>query len=84
MHRLFSSKKYNTHTDVCAHDNNNLLPAQHTQNQIENEKGAEDDERDKIDPWQFIAHCILHLRGRTDRGKREEVEGQGGRSQSKE
>lgn len=47
---------------------NNFLPAQHTQNEIENEKGAEDDERDKIDPRQLIAHSILHLRESRERG----------------
>lgn len=43
------------------HAQDSLLPAQHTQNEIENEKGAKDDERDKIDPRQLIAHSILHL-----------------------
>lgn len=54
-----------------------LLPAQHPQNEIENEKRAEDDERDKIDPWQLIAHSILHLRER--RGREEVEEKKGGK-----
>lgn len=49
----------------------NLLPAQHTQNEIENKKGAEDDERHKIDPRQLIAHSILHLRERRERAEEE-------------
>lgn len=54
-----------------------LLPTQHPQNEIEDEKGAEDDERDKIDPRQLIAHSVLHLRdGQRDR-KRVEEEGRG-------
>lgn len=52
------------------HTRDNFLPAQHTQNEIENEKGAEDDERDKIDPWQLIAHSILHLRESRERERR--------------
>lgn len=53
------------------HTRDNFLPAQHTQNEIENEKGAEDDERDKIDPRQLIAHSILHLRESRERERRE-------------
>lgn len=49
----------------------NLLPAQHPQNEIEDEKGAEDDERDKIDPRQLIAHSILHLRDGREGGGRQ-------------
>lgn len=62
------------HTHACTHRHkvNNFLPAQHTQNEIENEKGAEDDERDKIDPRQLIAHSILHLRGSRERKRGEE------------
>lgn len=59
----------NTHTDT--QHQHNLLPAQHPQNEIENEKGAEDDERDKIDPWQLIAHSILHLRESREREEKE-------------
>lgn len=58
-----------THT-THTHTRDNFLPAQHTQNEIENEKGAEDDERDKIDPRQLIAHSILHLRESRERERR--------------
>lgn len=59
------------HTRTNTWQQHKLLPAQHTQNKVENEKRAEDDERDKIDPWQLIAHSILHLR----RGERERERG---------
>lgn len=59
-----------THTRAHRHTRDNFLPAQHTQNEIENEKGAEDDERDKIDPRQLIAHSILHLRESRERERR--------------
>lgn len=39
------------------------LPAQHTQNQIKHEKGAEDHETDKVHPWKLKAHCVIHLEG---------------------
>lgn len=61
----------NTHTHAYTRKQHNLLPAQHPQNEIENEKGAEDDERDKIDPRQLIAHSILHLRESKEREQRE-------------
>ena len=37
------------------------LPAQHTQNQIKHEKGAEDDKTDKVHPWKLKAHSVIHL-----------------------
>lgn len=58
------------YTRTHTHTRDNFLPAQHTQNEIENEKGAEDDERDKIDPRQLIAHSILHLRESRERERR--------------
>lgn len=57
------------------HAQDSLLPAQHTQNEIENEKGAKDDERDKIDPRQLIAHSILHLGVKEKREKGERRRG---------
>lgn len=61
------------HRQTFAHtwQQHDLLPAQHPQNEIENEKGAEDDERDKIDPRQLIAHSVLHLRETRDTGEKE-------------
>lgn len=70
-HYKLHTHSIRTHTHTQTHDNGNLLPAQHTQNEIENEKGAEDDERDKIDPRQLIAHSILHLREREKRKGKE-------------
>lgn len=37
------------------------LPAQHTQNKVQHEKGAEDDKTDKVHPWKLKAHSIIHL-----------------------
>lgn len=37
------------------------LPAQHTQNQVKHEKGAEDHKTDKVHPWKLKAHSIVHL-----------------------
>lgn len=66
--------EHSTHT----HAEDSLLPAQHTQNEIENEKGAKDDERDKIDPRQLIAHSILHLGVKEKQEKGERRWGGGG------
>lgn len=38
-----------------------ILPAQHTQNQVENEEGPKDDQADEVDPGQLEAHRIIHL-----------------------
>lgn len=71
MHSTATSQTIHGRTFVHTRQQHNLLPAQHPQNEIENEKGAEDDERDKIDPWQLIAHSILHLRETRDIGEEE-------------
>lgn len=75
--RTATSQTTHIHSYVHTWQQHNLLPAQHPQNEIENEKGAEDDERDKIDPWQLIAHSILHLRERRDRGEEEKEKQRG-------
>lgn len=41
------------------------LPAQHTQNQVENEEGSKDDQADEVDPGQLEAHGIIHLHQNT-------------------
>lgn len=48
------------------------LPAQHTQNQIKHEKGAEDHKTDKVHPWKLKAHCVIHLEEHTSRAEKEE------------
>lgn len=50
-----------------------FLPTQHTQNQVKNEKGAEDHKTDKVDPWKLKAHSIIHLAEQEVRGE-EKVE----------
>lgn len=55
------------------HRHKQNLPAQHTQNQIENEEGSEDDQTDKVDPWQLKAHCIIHLDRNTNREGEERI-----------
>lgn len=42
------------------------LPAQHTQNQVENKEGSKDDQADKVDPRQLEAHRIIHLKKTTE------------------
>lgn len=39
-----------------------ILPAQYTQNQVEDKKGPKDDKTDEVDPRQLKAHCIIHLK----------------------
>lgn len=53
---------------LCAmqHSNTEHPPAQHTQNQVENEEGSKDDQTDKVDPRQLKAHRIIHLKGNTE------------------
>lgn len=48
------------------HLNTEHLPAQHTQNQVENEEGSKDHQTDKVDPRQLKAHCIIHLKRNTE------------------
>lgn len=48
------------------HSNTDHLPAQHTQNQVENEEGSKDDQADKVDPRQLEAHRIIHLKRNTE------------------
>lgn len=53
---------------LCAmqHSNTEHPPAQHTQNQVENEEGSKDDQTDKVDPRQLKAHRIIHLKRNTE------------------
>lgn len=50
------------HCAAMQHSNIEHLPAQHTQNQVENKEGSEDDQADKVDPRQLEAHRIIHLK----------------------
>lgn len=53
---------------LCAMPRSNTehLPAQHTQNQVENKEGSKDDQADKVDPRQLKAHRIIHLKRNTE------------------
>lgn len=54
------------------------LPAQHTQNQVKNEKGAEDHKTDKVHPWKLKSHSIIHLEEQAS------PEGSGGEERERE
>lgn len=38
-----------------------FLPTEHTQNQVEHEEGANQDECGEVDPWPFHSYSIIHL-----------------------
>lgn len=44
-------------------------PAQHTQYEIDDEKGSKDDERNKVNPWDLEADGVVHLCRETEREK---------------
>lgn len=49
-------------------------PAQHTQNQVDDEERAKDDQRHKVDPGNLVANGVIHLCRHT---QQEEGEGRG-------
>lgn len=38
------------------------LPWQDTKHQVEHEKGANNDERDEVEPVPVVSHCIISLK----------------------
>lgn len=55
----------------CERQRSRYEPAQHTQHKVDDEKGAKDDQRNKVDPGDLVANGVVHLhRDRAQRGCR--------------
>lgn len=44
---------YQTRVVIC-------LPAENTEDEVEDKEGSEDDQADKVDPWPGVAHRVIH------------------------
>ena len=69
LHYIQTKKKHQKtkkqtikHTKTHTHTRTNT-PAKDTKYEVDDEEGADDDERDEVHPWPWVAHGVVDLGG---------------------